>query len=62
MTSASEETGRARYFALQGLARRQGRDTQALLTLYASEGLLARLAASDHREQLVVKRVGCPGS
>ena len=55
MTGASEETGRARYFALQRLARQQGRDTQELLTLYALEGLLARLAASDHREQLVVK-------
>jgi hypothetical protein len=50
-----DEFGRARYFALQRLARQQGRDTQELLTLYALEGLLARLAASDHREQLVVK-------
>lgn len=55
MTGPSEQTGRARYFALQRLARQQGRDTQELLTLYALEGLLARLAASDHREQLVVK-------
>jgi predicted nucleotidyltransferase component of viral defense system len=55
VTSASVETGRTRYFALQRLARQQGRDTQELLTLYALEGLLARLAASDHREQLVIK-------
>lgn len=52
---ASEETGRARYFALQRLAREQGRDTQELLTLYALEGLLARLAISSHHEQLVIK-------
>jgi hypothetical protein len=50
-----DELDRARYFALQRLARQQGRDTQELLTLYALEGLLARLAASHHREQLVVK-------
>ncbi len=55
MTGPSEQTGRAREFALQRLARQHGRDTQELLTLYALEGLLARLAASDHREQLVVK-------
>lgn len=55
MTSTPEEIGRSRYFALQRLARRQGRDTQELLTLYALEGLLARLATSGHREQLVVK-------
>jgi hypothetical protein len=57
VTGPSEETGRARYFALQRLARQRGRDAQELLTLYAWEGLLARLAASDHREQLVVKGV-----
>lgn len=55
MTGGSEETGRSRYFALQRLARQQGRDTQELLTLYALEGLLARLATSDHRDQLVLK-------
>lgn len=55
MSGASEETGRSRYFALQRLARKQGRDTQELLSLYALERLLARLVTSDHREQLVLK-------
>ena len=55
MSGASQEARQAPYFALQSLARQQRRDTQELLTLYALEGLLARLAASDHREQLVVK-------
>lgn len=57
MTGPSEEAGRARYFALRRLFRQQGGDTQELLTLHAREGRLARLAASEHREQLVVKGV-----
>lgn len=55
MTGQPDEPGRARYFELQRLARQQGRDTQELLTLYALEGLLARLAASGQRDQLVLK-------
>ena len=55
MTGAPEEHSRSRYFALQRLARHQGRDTQELLTLYALEGLLARLVASGHHGQLVLK-------
>lgn len=55
MTGAEDDIGRVRYFQLQTLARRQGRDTQELLTLYALEGLLARLAASDHSHTLVLK-------
>lgn len=55
MTAPAGDTGRARYFQLQTLARRQGRDTQELLTLYALEGLLARLAASQHSQTLVLK-------
>lgn len=55
MTDQPDEPGRARYFQLQRLARQHGRDTQELLTLYALEGLLARLAQSGHRDQLVLK-------
>lgn len=55
MTGAVEDVGRRRYFELQALARRQGRDTQELLTLYALEGWLARLAATVHRGSLVLK-------
>lgn len=55
MTDEPHDPGRARYFALQRVARQQNRDTQELLTLYALEGLLARLAASDHRDQVVLK-------
>lgn len=55
MNAAAGDTGRARYFRLQTLARRRGRDTQELLTLYALEGLLARLAASEHSQSLVLK-------
>ena len=46
--------GRA-YLDLQNKARREGRPTDELLQLYALEGFLARLAASDHRRQFVVK-------
>lgn len=55
MTDQPHPPGRVRYFELQRLARQQSRDTQELLTLYALEGLLARLAASEHRDQLVLK-------
>jgi hypothetical protein len=47
--------GRSQYLALQRLARDQGRPTEELLTLYALEGLLARMAASAHRDRLVLK-------
>ena len=49
------DVGRRRYLDLQALARRQGRDTQELLMLYALEGLLARLASSGHADRLVLK-------
>lgn len=55
MNAGADDSGRTRYFQLQTLARRQGRDTQELLTLYALEGLLARLAASNHSQTLVLK-------
>ncbi|WP_199734926.1 nucleotidyl transferase AbiEii/AbiGii toxin family protein [Cellulomonas sp. PhB143] len=46
--------GRA-YNDLRNLAKAQGRDPAELLTLYALEGLLTRLAASDQREDFVLK-------
>lgn len=55
MTDEPADVGRDRYFALQRLARSQGRDTQELLTLYALEGLLARLAASGQVDRFVLK-------
>lgn len=55
MSQPSHDAGREIYFALQRLARQQDRDTQELLTLYALEGILARLEVSPYREQLVIK-------
>lgn len=46
--------GRA-YLDLQNLARRQGRFTQELLTMYALERFLARLAVSEHAGTFVLK-------
>ena len=46
--------GRA-YLDLQNLARRQGRFTQELLTLYTLERFLARLATSRHAGTFVLK-------
>jgi predicted nucleotidyltransferase component of viral defense system len=41
--------------AIRKLARTTGRDNQELLTLYALEGLLARIAASDYADDFVLK-------
>lgn len=41
--------------AIRGLARRSGSDVQELITLYALEGLLARIARSEYREDFVLK-------
>ncbi|MDR7384351.1 nucleotidyl transferase AbiEii/AbiGii toxin family protein [Promicromonospora iranensis] len=46
--------GRA-YNDLRNLARRDGRDVAEYLTLYGLEGFLARLAASKHAEDFVLK-------
>lgn len=43
------------FLAIQKLARGTGGDVQELLTLYALEGLLARVAASSYREDFVLK-------
>lgn len=41
--------------AIRGLARQTGGDVQELMTLYALEGLLARIALSESREDFVLK-------
>jgi hypothetical protein len=46
--------GRA-YLDLQNRARREGRGTQELLTLYVVERWLARLSASPHADRFVLK-------
>lgn len=46
--------GRA-YHDLRNLARRDRRDPSESLTLYALEGFLARLAASEHADDFVLK-------
>ncbi len=46
--------GRA-YLDLQNMARRDGRPTDELLSLYVLEGFLARLSASGHTQHLVLK-------
>jgi hypothetical protein len=43
------------FLAIQKLARSTGADVQELMTLYALEGLLARVAASPYREDFVLK-------
>lgn len=48
-------TGGRAYLDLQNLARRQRRPTDELLQIFALEGFLARLAASPHAQQLVLK-------
>lgn len=52
--SRQEVAGTA-YFDLQKLARSTGRPTDELIQLYALEGFLDRLSASEHRENLVLK-------
>lgn len=51
----AEDVGRRRYLDLQAVARRDGRNTQELLTLYALEGLLDRIAQTRHADRLVLK-------
>lgn len=52
--SHATPSGRA-YLAVQRLARTTGRATEELLQLYALEGFLVRLAASQYRDRLVLK-------
>ena len=53
-TSRASAAGRA-YLDLKAKARAEGRLTDELIQLYVLEGFLARLAASDHADQLVLK-------
>lgn len=46
--------GRA-YNDLRNLARREGRDSAELFTLYVLEGFLARLASSEQADEFVLK-------
>ncbi len=43
------------FLAIQKLARLTGADVQELMTLYALEGFLARVAASRYRDDFVLK-------
>ena len=52
--SRETSAGRA-YNDLRNLARRQGRDPAEYITLYALEGFLARLAASESAADFVLK-------
>lgn len=52
--SRNSDAGRA-YLDLQNQARRDGRPTDELLTLYALEGFLDRLASSPLSSELVLK-------
>ncbi len=52
----SDQAATAAFKALQAKARKEhGGNTQPLLVLYAVEGFLRRLAASEHSEQMVLK-------
>jgi hypothetical protein len=56
MTPISRESAAGRaYISLQQRAKKTGRNTQELLQLYTLEGVLARLAVSDMRENFVLK-------
>lgn len=48
-------TAELMYRELQFLARKTGRNTQELLTLYVLEGFLSRVAESRLRERLILK-------
>ncbi len=51
-----DQAATAAFKALQAKARNEhGGNTQPLLVLYAVEGFLRRLAASEHSEQMVLK-------
>ncbi|MBB5791857.1 nucleotidyl transferase AbiEii/AbiGii toxin family protein [Jiangella mangrovi] len=56
MTGPTRETAAGRaYLDLQNRARREGRGTQELLTLYVVERWLARLSESPHADRFVLK-------
>lgn len=45
----------AAYQAIRNLAAKRGEPTQALIEMYGLEGILRRLAASEHRDRFVLK-------
>ena len=53
--SPNPQHGTPAGIALRKLARQTGGDVQELMTLYALEGLLARIAASEYRDDFVLK-------
>lgn len=56
MTRVQRDTAAGRaYLDVQNLARRSGRPTDELLHLYALEGFLVRLSASNAADRLVLK-------
>ena len=55
MSVARKQPGGAAYNDIRNLARRQNRSFQELLSVYALEGFLARLACSNYRDQMVLK-------
>ncbi len=55
MTKPAKDIGASVRARLLRLARERGDDFQLLLTRYANERLLFRLASSKHAEQFVLK-------
>lgn len=55
MRPTRETTAGRAYLDLQNRARREGRGTQALLTLYVVECWLARLSRSRYADQFILK-------
>ena len=55
MTTEEPSTAERQYLALQRQARHMARPTDEFFQLYGLEGLLARLAVSPYRDQLVLK-------
>jgi hypothetical protein len=49
------QSGGEQYLALQSIARATGQGFEQLAVLYALEGFLRRLAASDVRDAFVLK-------
>jgi hypothetical protein len=55
MVPSRDTPGGRAYLDLKKKARAEGRPTDELLALYALEGFLGRLAASEHIDNLVLK-------
>lgn len=55
MKVSRSQSGGEQYLALQSIARAAGQGFEQLVVLYALEGFLRRLAASDDRDAFVLK-------